>query len=86
MRIDNAEQALRNLGELIVDLQVNPGSEEGKTLEQPLDVRVVAAVGLQLQTCGDFGMLLGKLRSHLPQEAQFALVVFQKIIAHATNP
>ena len=65
MRIEDAEQRLRDLRKLVVDLQVNARGEKGERFQQALDVRIVAFVRLQDQPPGDFRVFLAELRAKL---------------------
>ncbi len=47
MGIHQLEQRLRNLGKIVVDLQMNPRGEEREAFEQPLDMRIFALGGLE---------------------------------------
>ena len=52
VRIEHAEQRVGQLGELVVELVLDAAGEQGERLDQPLDVRVGAAVGLEQQPAG----------------------------------
>ena len=49
--------------------------EERERLDQPLDVRVLAAVGSSGSRLATFGILAGELAAELAEVAQLALVV-----------
>ena len=86
VRIDDAEQRLGHLGKLVVDLQVNARGQESEGFQQPLDVRVLALIGLEVEAGGDLGILLAELRAHLAQERQLPLVVEKQVVAHPIRP
>src|SRR5262249_55095849 len=78
-------QGVGQFRELVVDLQVDAGGEQGERLQQPLDVRVgAAAVALQPEPAGLPRVLLGELRSQLADEPQFPVVVLPQHPAHAS--
>ena len=84
MRVEHAQQGGRQLGELVVDLVLDPTGQEGERLDQPLDVRIGAAVGLQQQPAGGGRILLGELLGELADERQLALVIVIQRLAHVT--
>ena len=86
MRVDDVEEGLGDLREIVVDLEVHAGGEKGEALEQALDVRILALVGLELQPRGDLGIPPGELRAHTAEERQLTLVVVQQIVTHRRLP
>src|SRR5713101_8025022 len=64
---------------------MHAAGEKGKRLDQPLDVRVFALVGLDHEAGGYFRVLLRKIRAHLAQEGQLPLVVSQQVVAHQSS-
>jgi hypothetical protein len=83
MRVKDVEQTLRDLGEFIVDFQMNARGEKGKPLEQPLDMRIVTSVHIQLQTRGNLRVLFGELLPHLSKEGEFVFIIVEKIVTHS---
>jgi len=47
VRVEHIEQRFADFREVIVDLEMDPGGEEGERFQQALDVRVGAAVRLE---------------------------------------
>ncbi len=86
MRINDAQQCFGDFGKFVVDLEVHARGQKREGFEQPLDVRVFAFVGFEVQPRGDLGVLLGKLRAHLTQKRQLAFVVEKQVVAHAIRP
>ena len=84
--MQNAEHRLGDFGELVVDLEVDAGGEEGEGFEHTLDMRVFALIGLEHEAGGYLGILGGELDAHLAQEGEFALVVEQQVIPHWRLP
>jgi hypothetical protein len=83
MGIKDVEQSLGNLREFIVNFQMDARGEKGKTLEEPLDMRIVTSVHVQLQTRGDLGVLFGEFLPQLPEEGEFVFIIVEKIISHS---
>ena len=73
MRIEHLQQALRQLREIVVELAVDAGGDEGEALQQPLDVRIVGGFAGQAQPAGDLRMLLGEFAGQLAQIASSRL-------------
>ena len=82
VRVEDVEERLRDLGVLVVDLEPDPARQEGERLDEPLDVRVVALVGLEGEPPGDLRVGLRELRPQPADEAQLALVVAEELVAH----
>ena len=80
MGIDDVEEGLTDLGEIVIDPAVDPGGQEGEPFQKPLDMRVVAAVGLQPEGLGDLLVLLREVGAEPPQEAEFFFVIFLQAI------
>ena len=86
MRIQDVEEGFGQLRQLIVELPVNPGGQEGEAFQQAFDVRILAAIRLQSEPLSDLPMFLGKLRAHLAQKAQLPLVIADQLIRHRLLP
>ena len=71
-----------NACDAFFELVLHPAGEQGEGLDEALDVRVEAAVGLQQQPAGGSGVLPGELLGHLPDEQQLALVIGVQRLAH----
>lgn len=67
MRVQHTEQGIRNLRKLIIDLEMNSRRKEREGLDQPLDMRVLAFIGLQQEAASYLGIGLGEF---LPQLAK----------------
>ena len=61
---------------------MDASGQEGKCLDQPLDVRIGAAILFQLQARGGGRVLLGELLGELANEQQLALIVRIECFAH----
>ena len=86
MWIDDIEERFADLGEIIVDLEVDARSQEGEGLEQALHVRVGAFIGLEQQARGHLGVALGELRPGAAEEAELLLVVVEQLVTHPLAP
>ena len=86
MRIDDAEEGLGDLGELVIDFEVDAGGEEGEGLDHALDVGILAFVRFEAEARGDLGIFFGELRAHLAEECQLAFVVEEEVVAHGQSP
>ena len=82
MGVEDAEQGVGQFGEFVVELKLDACGQQGEGLDQPFDVRIDAAARLQQQASGRRRVLPGELLRHLPDEQQFAFVVFVKGFAH----
>ena len=80
--VEHAQQGVGELGELVVQLVLDPSGQQREGLDQPLDVGVGAAVGLQPQPARRGGILPGELLGELADEGQLALVVVVQRPAH----
>ena len=74
VRIERAEQACRQLRELVVQLLADARSDERERLDQPGHMRVVDRVGTQPQPPGDLRMRVGELACQVPQVSQLLVV------------
>ena len=75
VRIEHAQERVRQLGEFVVDLVAYAPSQQSERFNEPFDVRIGAFIVLKLQTARRAGIALGKIARHLPDEQQFALVM-----------
>jgi len=74
MRIEDAEQAVRQLGEFVIELVLDAGREEGESLDQPLHMRIIAASLDEEEPAGRVGILLAELLGELTEVGQLAFV------------
>ena len=49
MGVDDVEERFGDLGEIVIDLEMNSRCQEGETLQQPLYVGILAFVRLELE-------------------------------------
>ena len=63
VRVKDIEQRFGDLRKVVVDAQVNPRRQQGKSLQHPFRVWIFAAIGLQHQARGDLGIFVRELRS-----------------------
>ncbi len=82
MRVEDVQQRFGDFREIVVDLLVDPSADEGKSLDQPFGMRVLALIGFEQQATGDLGVFLGKFRPHFANEGKLPLIVFQQRIVH----
>ena len=82
VRVQGVQQRLGQLRELVVQAQLHAGRQHGERLDQALDVRVLALVGLQQQLPGHGGVAGGELRRQPADEPQLPLVVSQQAVPH----
>src|SRR5690606_14522157 len=75
--IDRAEQRFGDARELVIELEVHACGQERESLEQPLDVGIVAARGLQQQPRCDLRVALAEFRTETPEIRQLPLVILQ---------
>jgi hypothetical protein len=76
MRVHDVEEGLTDLGEVVVDPSVHPGGQKGETLQEALDMGVVAPVGFQPQGFSDFLVLGAELGPEATEESQLLFVIF----------
>ena len=86
VRVHHVQQCLRDFREIVVQPEVNAGGQQRHRFDQPLHVRILAAVRLEQQPRRHLGILLGEFRALLAQERQLALVISQQLIAHGRLP
>jgi hypothetical protein len=67
---------LGKLGKLRIQLQVYPGGQKGKSLQQPFHIRICAGKFVQGQPRGNLGELPGKLTCTPSEVLKFLIVVF----------
>jgi hypothetical protein len=75
MRIDQLQQVLGKARKPGLDLELDPGGEEGEALQEPFHIGVGALQVPQRQAAGDLRELLGELPPHLPHEGQLLLIM-----------
>src|SRR5581483_5891558 len=83
MREQNIEQALGDLGEFVIEFEVDAGCQQRHAFQQPLDMRILAFVRLQHQARGDFWVFLGEFSAHATQKTELVFVVLEQVVAHA---
>src|SRR5438045_6031041 len=82
MRVKNPHQRVGDLGEVVVNFQMNARGKQRERLHQALDVRIFAAIRLELQARGDLRILFRELRAHLPDERQLSFVIIEQLFPH----
>ena len=85
LRVHNAQQRLGNLRKLIIDLEVDAGSEKSEALEQPLDMRILAFVLLQSEARCDLRMFLWRTRRRIRADS-LARVRSREAVHRASSP
>src|SRR5262249_51221117 len=86
MRVEHAQKGLRDLGELVVDLVADPRGQVRERLDQPLHVRVGAALRAEAEPAGDLGVLLREGGGQLADVGKFPVVERQQLGAHSPTP
>ena len=87
MRIDDVEDRLRDLREVIVDLEMHSRGKERERFDHPLDVRILALRRLELEAASDLRIALRELRPHSADVCELALVVVEQLLtSHGTLP
>src|SRR5262249_29659980 len=70
----------------VIDLVLDPPGQERERLDQPLDVWVGAAIGLQQEAARRRRVEPGELLRELADERQLALVIRIQGLAHRSGP
>ena len=86
MGIENSQQGFRDFRKLIVDLVADPGSQQCKCLDQPVNMGILTLVGLELQPRRDRRVLDGEIRGHSTDKPQFTLIIRKQFILHDSIP
>jgi hypothetical protein len=74
--VEDMQQGFGYFGKTVVDFLMDPPAEKGKGLDQPLGMGIFAFIRFELETAGDFGILFGKFRPHLPHKGKFPFIKF----------
>ncbi|KAG1458692.1 hypothetical protein G6F57_014653 [Rhizopus arrhizus] len=83
VRIEHIQQCVGELGIVVLDALGYARTEQREGLDQALDMRVLAALGGELQATGDLRVALGELAPVTAEVAQLALVVRQQVLHQA---
>jgi hypothetical protein len=67
MGVDDVQESLADLGEVVVDAAMHPGSQEREPFQEPLHVGIVAAVRLKPQGVGNLLVLPGEVGPQAPR-------------------
>src|SRR5262249_40489190 len=76
------EQRVAHLRQLVVELVPQPCGQERDGFDEALDVRVLAAIGVEREPAGDLRVLGGELAAQLAEIAELALEVRAQLLAH----
>ena len=68
-------------GKVVIDAAMHTCGKKRKAFQKPANMRIVAAIGIEQQPSRHLGILARKLAAHLTQIGQFALIVFQHLLA-----
>lgn len=82
IRIGDFEQALREAGELGLELELRARGHEAERLDEPFYVRVRHFDALHAESARDLRVLRREFRGQLPHVGQFAVVVIEKLRVH----
>src|ERR1035438_3523609 len=80
--MDDSCERFADLRKIVVDAPMDAGGQQREAFQEPIDMRVVAAIRIEQKPPGDLGILARKLSAHLAQIGQLALIVFQQFFAH----
>ena len=83
--MDDSGERFTDLGKIVVDPAMHAGGKKREALEKTIHVRIVAAIRIEQEPARNLGILARKLAAHLAQIGQFALIVFQHFLAHAST-
>ena len=83
MWVENLEKGFGDLGKLVVELAVDACAEEGKCLDDALDVRVFALFAIEQEALGDLRVTPCEVAGQFAQVGQFPLVVGQQFFQHS---
>jgi hypothetical protein len=61
---------------------MHAGRHESEGLKEPLNVRIVTAIGLKQEPAGDARILFGELPPELPQMGELSFVILKQFFAH----
>ena len=82
VRDELVEQVARELGELVLQLQLHARRQKGRSLQQAGDHRVGPVAHQAAQTLGDAGIFLAELARLLVQQLQLAIVEVEELPVH----
>ena len=82
MRIEHAEQRIRQLWELVIQPMLHPGAEEGDAFQQSFDMRIIDRIGGETQAAGDLRMRLGEAGAQAAERGQFLIIIGQQRVRH----
>jgi hypothetical protein len=86
MRVEGFEQAAGELGKLVLQLVAHPRSDEGETLHDALDMRVVDRLAGEAEAARDLRMRGGKACRPPAQRRQLVRIALEKTVSHAAAP
>jgi hypothetical protein len=86
VRIEHAEERIRQFGKIVIEPMMHTRREERDALKQSLDMRVIDRAGGQSEPARDFGMGFGELSGKLTDRDQLAVIVRQQDIRHCCSP
>ena len=75
MGIEKIEQAIGELGVVVVESLLHAGSQERDSLQHPLHVRILRLIAAEAETARDLWVLLGEFARQRPQDRQLTVVV-----------
>ena len=83
MGIQHIQQRFHYFGEFVVDFVPDTRAEQCKRLDQPLDMRIDALLGLlQLQASGHLRVVARELAGHLPEKGKLVFVIPFDFVVH----
>ena len=82
VRVEHREQAIGELGELVVEPVLHARAEKGDAFEQAADVRIVDGILRQPQAAGDLGMAFGEFAGQPAQRFEFAVEIGEQGVGH----
>ena len=86
MRRELVDQVGREIGELVLDLELHARGQKRRALEQPADHRIDAVVEQAAEPLGDARIFLGEFRRLLAQDRELLIVEFEEFAVHRSEP
>jgi len=86
VRIQDVQQGVGEFGVIVFDALGNACAEQREGFDQALDMRILAAFGIELEATGNLGVAIGELAAVAAQVSQFAFVIGQQILHVSWSP
>ena len=86
MRVKRIQQRFGDLREIVIQLVVDAATQQCEGFDEPFHMRIFGNPAPQHEATRHARILIRELRRHLPNEIQFALVVWQQLVSQAFPP